>query len=467
MDPAAVAAVASSTTTPSDGSVVPPPQQYRWWYHPHKSWIDIVLSTLMPYILSFASIVASEPKPTTATLEVCRAFREKYQKQEDTLCKAHLKSWSDMIRGPIVEVVTTVPRKPQLLHELCGLVGRKDPILKAAGPETNVPVRLYFPASLLPVAVSIPDDDNDIGAKAVQLDDFLPFLNGLSPDVPIVVCFHSGGLNIGSSRDQTLLHLLHNLPVSFDGKPLVAISVEYGLVPDHPFPAAPVDALSVVTHLLDGLSSSDPKRTVHLAGASSGGYLALVTALELVRVPKYAQRIASVLAAAPMLDPQADTDTYYLNAPSSMIDVQWFRWCWQSYLGLTPGRDAGPGTSNNTAPPSTFDEACRMNSNRTGYTESLWKGHPLERLIRPAIDLPPTALLSNLPLRWILATNAADPLEREGLEFLGKLRDSAGDDRVAHLAHRGSHWFGTRVDRVAYADMLETWGRLVYGVDES
>jgi acetyl esterase/lipase len=64
------------------------------------------------------------------------------------------------------------------------------------------------------------------------------------------------------------------------------VSVEYSLAPEYPFPAAIIDALSVVEFLLDG----NPSRKIHIGGVSAGGYLALVAGFEAFR--KYPGRIS-------------------------------------------------------------------------------------------------------------------------------------------------------------------------------
>lgn len=61
-------------------------------------------------------------------------------------------------------------------------------------------------------------------------------------------------------------------------------TVEYGLAPDHPFPAGPIDSLSATLYFVE-----QPGRSVHIAGESSGALMASVTALEIQR--KYPGRI--------------------------------------------------------------------------------------------------------------------------------------------------------------------------------
>jgi epsilon-lactone hydrolase len=86
-----------------------------------------------------------------------------------------------------------------------------------------------------------------------------------------ILYFHGGAFMLGSPR--TALASSANLVVR-TGIP--AISLDYRLAPEHPYPAALDDALAAYRELLDG--GTDPGGIV-LAGDSAGGWLAVVTAL--------------------------------------------------------------------------------------------------------------------------------------------------------------------------------------------
>ncbi|MFJ8628978.1 alpha/beta hydrolase [Kitasatospora sp. NPDC093550] len=86
-----------------------------------------------------------------------------------------------------------------------------------------------------------------------------------------ILYFHGGGFVFGSP--ETALSLTGNL-VTRTGLP--AFSLDYRLAPEHPFPAAPDDALNAYRDLLD--RGEDPA-TVVLAGDSAGGGLAVTTCL--------------------------------------------------------------------------------------------------------------------------------------------------------------------------------------------
>jgi epsilon-lactone hydrolase len=88
---------------------------------------------------------------------------------------------------------------------------------------------------------------------------------------PAVLYFHGGGYVAGSARTGT--HLAAELARRTGGR---ALSVDYRLAPEHPYPAAAEDGLAVYAGLLD--SGARPSRIL-VAGDSAGGGLAMATLL--------------------------------------------------------------------------------------------------------------------------------------------------------------------------------------------
>lgn len=86
-----------------------------------------------------------------------------------------------------------------------------------------------------------------------------------------VLYFHGGGYVAGSARTGT--HLAAELARRVGGR---ALSVDYRLAPEHPYPAAVEDGLAAYAGLLD--SGASPGRVV-VAGDSAGGGLAVATLL--------------------------------------------------------------------------------------------------------------------------------------------------------------------------------------------
>jgi acetyl esterase/lipase len=112
----------------------------------------------------------------------------------------------------------------------------------------------------------------------------------------------------------------------------VVVSVDYRLAPEHPAPAAALDAFTAFRWALEHAADLgiDPKRTA-VAGDSAGGNLAAVTAIH-CREQAFAQPAAQLLL-YPVIDPSFETDSYrrygtgYFNTRAAM------RWYWRQYLG--------------------------------------------------------------------------------------------------------------------------------------
>ena len=88
---------------------------------------------------------------------------------------------------------------------------------------------------------------------------------------PAVLYFHGGGYVAGSARTGT--HLAAELARRTGGR---ALSVDYRLAPEHPYPAAVQDGLAAYSGLLE--SGASPSRVL-VAGDSAGGGLAVATLL--------------------------------------------------------------------------------------------------------------------------------------------------------------------------------------------
>ncbi len=91
---------------------------------------------------------------------------------------------------------------------------------------------------------------------------------GLPDDAPVLMYLHGGGFTIGSPN--THRGLIGHLA---EAAGLRAAAPRYRLAPEHPFPAAPEDAIAAYRRLVD--AGTPP---VALCGDSAGGCLALLTA---------------------------------------------------------------------------------------------------------------------------------------------------------------------------------------------
>ena len=219
-----------------------------------------------------------------------------------------------------------------------------------------------YDPELVPVALAFPEIDiTDVrGAREILRRQQLPFRAPESlviekrtvpgppgdPDIevcimtpreltglaPAVYWIHGGGFILGEVDGDldAPAHVAATLGA-------VAVSVEYRLAPEHPYPAAAEDCYAGLKWLADnaGALGIDPSR-IAIAGVSAGGGLAAAVALmardrggpalclQVLDIPELDDRLQTPL----ML---AYTDTPCWNYPSAILS-------WQAYLG--PGRHA-------------------------------------------------------------------------------------------------------------------------------
>lgn len=201
-------------------------------------------------------------------------------------------------------------------------------------------------------------------------------------DRPAVVFCHGGGFVLCDieSHDGFCRALAR-------GTGAVVVSIGYRLAPEHPAPAAALDALAAFRWIVDHASGLgiDPARTA-IAGDSAGGNLAAVTAI-LCR-DRGAARPAAQLLIYPVIEPAFDTDSYRRCATGYFLTRAAMRWYWAQYVGAQTVFD----------PP---------------------------HLVAPAraashADLPPA----------VIVTAGLDPLHNEGRDYARRLRDAG--TRVVH-----------------------------------
>ncbi|WP_405941505.1 alpha/beta hydrolase [Streptomyces sp. NBC_00207] len=161
--------------------------------------------------------------------------------------------------------------------------------------------------------------DTAAGGVPVRIYDPAPG----SRDRPLVVFLHGGGwVMCGLDTHDATCRTL----AAASGA--VVVSADYRLAPEHPWPAAPDDALTVLLWAREKAAAlgCDPGRVV-VAGDSSGGNLAAVTAL---RAPEL---LAGQLLFYPPLDASmgcASVETYaegYFHTAAHMA------WYWDQYGG--------------------------------------------------------------------------------------------------------------------------------------
>jgi acetyl esterase/lipase len=212
----------------------------------------------------------------------------------------------------------------------------------------------------------------------------------------------------------------------------------------------------VAAHLVE----SDVNRNLHILGISAGANLALVAGMEIYR--RYPGRVSSIFAASPMLDPAADSISYFQNSTSSSFCPPHFlRWSWQVYLGMpSPVEDNDNKNDVSSQTPSSLENLLARGSNRQAWSECKWRTMgKLRRLIEPGVELPAN-LDDPAALEIILTTNAADPLGHEGIILSTQLKEAGA--KVQYVPFKGSHWLGTVFDTQGYQALARDWRDLVF-----
>ncbi|WP_448106026.1 alpha/beta hydrolase [Pseudomonas azerbaijanoccidentalis] len=115
----------------------------------------------------------------------------------------------------------------------------------------------------------------DFELAGVAVRSYQPPASSSTDAVPCIVYLHGGGWVVGDldSHDFICAELASTLGA-------LVIAVDYRLAPEHPFPAAFDDCLSVWRALRTGPFRIDPERTL-VAGDSAGGNLAAALCLAL------------------------------------------------------------------------------------------------------------------------------------------------------------------------------------------
>lgn len=145
--------------------------------------------------------------------------------------------------------------------------------------------------------------------------------------VPTVLLFHGGGFVIGDldTHDVTARTLCRDVGA-------VVVAVDYRLAPEHPWPAAPQDALAVSRAVLADLDSYGGSPVLGVTGDSAGGNLAAIVAQQ---VPG----IAAQLLVYPATDLVGDYPSRTENAHGYLLDEPTMGWFMEQYLSSGPAAD--------------------------------------------------------------------------------------------------------------------------------
>ncbi|GAA4840271.1 alpha/beta hydrolase [Saccharopolyspora rosea] len=212
------------------------------------------------------------------------------------------------------------------------------PVHEMTGPQARraVAARRAPAANLDDVAVvedrRIPAEDRTIGVRLYRP-------HGDRAARPVVVFLHGGGFVCCDldSHDGFCRALAK-------GTDALVVSVDYRLAPEHPAPAAALDAHAAVRWAAEHAAGlgGDPAR-IAVAGDSAGGNLAAVAAL-LSR--ERGPRLAAQVLLYPVVDPGCDTGSYRTYGTGHYNTEAAMRWYWRQYLG----GDALPDPAHLVAP---------------------------------------------------------------------------------------------------------------------
>lgn len=203
---------------------------------------------------------------------------------------------------------------------------------------------------------------------------------------PAVVYFHGGGWTVGSldTHDGTARELTNRVDCA-------VVSIDYRLAPEHPFPAAAVDAYAATRWVADygeklGL---DPEQ-IAVAGDSAGGNLAAVVSL-MAR-----DRGGPALAHQGLIYPAVSSpeirwfESYDENATGYFLEQRSMEWFYEQYID-------------------------RPTDHRNEYAFPL--------LARDLSALPDATVI----------TCEFDPLRDEGIQYANRLETAGVDVRHEHF----------------------------------
>jgi acetyl esterase/lipase len=145
---------------------------------------------------------------------------------------------------------------------------------------------------------------------------------------------HGGGWTLGAADQQDTM-----LWDVVEETGLCAVSVDYRLAPEHPYPAGPDDCEDAALWLLrDGRRELETKERLAIGGESAGAHLAVTTLLRLR--DGHGVDVRAAFAAANLVFGWYDlsrTPSRPSGDPDAMLPPATMQWCLDGYL---PGVDA-------------------------------------------------------------------------------------------------------------------------------
>ena len=146
---------------------------------------------------------------------------------------------------------------------------------------------------------------------------------------PILIFIHGGGWAIGSVNTHD--HITRWLASELDGK---AISIEYSLAPERPFPTAIIECASVISQIL----AENRGNTIFVAGDSAGANIAAMAILRLQKSER--QQLAGFVSIYGAYAPEMNLSSHKLYGDGRFgLSEGQMRWFWNLYAPHIPTED--------------------------------------------------------------------------------------------------------------------------------
>jgi acetyl esterase len=167
--------------------------------------------------------------------------------------------------------------------------------------------RLPLPAGVTTAEHWLPSED---ASRTVRVREFRPVGSG---PFPTLIYLHGGAMMVGSPETHW------DITADFAALGLLVLSVDYALVPEHPFPAAVNDCRAVVRWVFDQASALGVRAgDVAVGGDSAGANLSAAMTLVFRDQP---QKLRAQLLVYPGLDYRHDRDSHRENPDGPIVVV--------------------------------------------------------------------------------------------------------------------------------------------------
>jgi acetyl esterase len=195
----------------------------------------------------------------------------------------------------------------------------------------------------------------------------------------------------------------------------IVVSVDYGLAPEHKFPAPPEECYAALSWLSAHHQELGVREArIGVAGDSAGG--ALAAALTMMSRDRGGPEISAQLLMYPSVSPALDTDSWKRYGSGYLLTEASMRWYWEQYL-----RHGDDATNPYAAPLAADDlEGLPPAVVMTGCCDPLRdEGHEYADRLGRAVDVTHLAVAGGI--HGFLSMTALSPLARNALRTSGEL----------------------------------------------